>query len=73
MSFTFLTLALISFSCDLLKIFFRRVERPQEVKEMAEEAERRKVAVISTAIAAYTSKPPEKFIIRKITPEDKED
>ena len=69
MSFTFLTLVLISFSCDLLRILFRQVEQPEEAREMAEEVEHRKVAIISAVISAHTSTDPGRLAIRKISAE----
>ncbi|MFQ6123871.1 MAG: OadG family protein [Candidatus Heimdallarchaeota archaeon] len=69
MGFTFLVLALISFSIDLLKLFFGNEKSPQEAKKMAAKADRSKVAIISAAISAYMSSKSDRFIIKKIVPE----
>lgn len=69
MGFTFLVLLLISFSIDLLKLFFRNEKPTQEARKMAEKADRSKVAIISAAISAYMNSKPDRFIIHKIVPE----
>ncbi len=69
MGFTFLVLVLISFSIDLLKLFFRNEKPTKEARNMAEKVDRSKVAIISAAISAYMSSKPDRFIIRKIVPE----
>lgn len=70
MGFTFLVLVLISFSIDLLKLFFRNEKPTQEVRKMVEKADRSHVAIISAAISAYLSSKPDRFIIKKIVPEE---
>ena len=71
MGFTFLTLALISFSCDLLRFIFRTKEtqkelHPSDIKSDTP-IEDHTSAIISAAISAYTDIDPANFSIRQIS------
>ena len=69
MSFTFLTLALISFSSDLLRIVFQRLDKSQKSQKMEKVENHQQRAIIAAAIAAYTSSDPDRIVIHKISEE----
>jgi len=71
MGFTFLTLALISFSCDFLRFIFRKQETQKELHlpdiKPDIPIEDHTSAIISAAISAYTGTDPDNLSIRQIS------
>lgn len=68
MGFTFLTLALISFSCDFLRFIFRTQKElhPPDIKSNIP-IEDHTSAIISAAISTYTGTDPDNLSIRQIS------
>jgi hypothetical protein len=71
MGFTFLTLLLISFSCDFLRLIFRKQETQKELhppnKKPGTSIEYHTSAIISAAIFAYTGTDPDSLSIKQIS------
>ncbi len=69
MGFTFLTLALISFSADLLRILYDKVSAQTDSQKSMDGIDHHKIAIISSAIATYSGIDPNSLIIRNISVE----
>ena len=69
MGFTFLTLALISFSADLLRILYDKISSQTDSQKSMDGIEHHKIAIISSAIATYSGMDPNQLIIRNISDE----